>query len=83
MLTFLLSRIVELYILVIFIYVLMSWIPQMSGWVYDLYVILGKVCDPYLNIFKKVIPTAGAIDFSPMVAVLVLIILERLIYVIL
>ena len=83
MITMILTKLIDLYSIVIVVYVLMSWIPQMSGWIYDLYVILGKVCDPYLNIFKKVIPTAGAIDFSPMVAVLVLIILERLIYVIL
>lgn len=83
MITLILTRLIELYILVIFIYVLMSWIPQMTGWIYELYSVLGKICDPYLNLFKKVIPAAGPIDFSPMVAVLGLIVLEWIIRIIL
>ena len=83
MLTILLTRLIELYGLVIVVYVLMSWIPQMSGWVNDLYSVLGKICDPYLDLFKKVIPPAGSIDFSPIVALLVLGVLSRLIVILL
>ena len=72
MLTMILTKLIDLYSIVIVVYVLMSWIPQMSGWVADLNEILGKICDPYLDLFKKVIPPVGGIDFSPIAAIIVL-----------
>ncbi|HEY5286888.1 MAG TPA: YggT family protein [Solirubrobacteraceae bacterium] len=33
---------------------------------------LRDVCDPYLRIFRRIIPMAGAFDFSPIVAIIVL-----------
>ena len=83
MITLLLTRLIELYGLVIVVYCLMSWIPQMSGWIGDLYSVLGRICDPYLDLFKRVIPAAGGLDFSPIVALLVLAAISRLIVIIL
>ena len=83
MITLLLTRLIELYGLVIVVYCLMSWIPQMTGWINDLYSVLGKICYPYLDLFRKVIPSAGGIDFSPIVALLVLAAISRLIVILL
>lgn len=83
MITLLLTRLIELYGLVIVVYCLMSWIPQMNGWIGDLYSVLGRICDPYLDLFKRVIPAAGGLDFSPIVALLVLAAISRLIVIIL
>ena len=83
MITLLLTRLIELYGLVIVVYCLMSWIPQMNGWIGDLYSVLGGICDPYLDLFKRVIPAAGGLDFSPIVALLVLAAISRLIVIIL
>jgi uncharacterized protein YggT (Ycf19 family) len=33
---------------------------------------LRDVCEPYLRIFRRIVPMAGALDFSPIVAILVL-----------
>jgi YggT family protein len=33
---------------------------------------LRDVCEPYLRIFRRVIPMIGAFDFSPIVAIVVL-----------
>ena len=33
---------------------------------------LKEVCEPYLRIFRKVIPQFGPFDFSPIVAIIVL-----------
>lgn len=79
MITTLITKLIDLYTIVIIVYVLMSWIPQMRGWVSDLYEVLSKICDPYLDVFKKVIPPVGAIDFSPIAAILAL---QLLIYLI-
>ena len=69
------------YTTVIFVYVLMSWIPNnQTGIVGDIYRILGKLCDPYLDLFRRFIPPIGGmIDVSPIVALLVLQFVVRLI----
>jgi YggT family protein len=33
---------------------------------------LREVCEPYLRLFRRIIPMAGMFDFSPIVAILVL-----------
>ncbi len=61
------------YTTVIFVYVLMSWIPNQNGIIGDVYRILGKLCDPYLDLFKKLIPPIGGmLDVTPIIALLVL-----------
>ena len=69
------------YSTIIFIYVLMSWIPNVtSGVIGQIYDVLGKICDPYLNIFKKLIPPiGGVVDITPIIALLVLQFVVRLI----
>ena len=62
--------IIHVYTLLIFARVLMSWVP------YDphnpLFETLAQITDPYLNIFRRVIPPLGMIDFSPIIAMMVL-----------
>ena len=74
---------VDFYVGLIIIYILMSWLPSMPGIVGDLYQVLGRLCDPFLDLFRRIIPPIGgsgmAIDFSPVVAVLVLQIAARFI----
>ena len=61
------------YTTIIFIYVIMSWIPHNTGIVGDVYRVLGKLCDPYLDLFKKLIPPIGGmVDVTPIIALLVL-----------
>ncbi len=33
---------------------------------------LREVCEPYLRIFRRIIPMVGAFDFSPIVAIILL-----------
>ncbi len=72
----------DVYTTVIFVYVIMSWLPNVHGpgLVGDIYRVLGKLCDPFLNIFKRFIPPIGGmVDISPIVALLVLQFLVRFI----
>ncbi|HIY82482.1 YggT family protein [Rubneribacter sp.] len=72
-LKYLLVSLADAYSMVIFVYVLMSWLPVNRGILADIYNVLGKVCDPYLNLFKKLIPPLGGmVDVTPIVALLVL-----------
>ncbi len=69
----LLITLADAYSLVIFVYVMMSWIPMGGGIVADVYQALGKVCDPYLDLFRRLIPPIGGmVDISPILALLVL-----------
>lgn len=75
MLTFkyLLISLSDAYTTVLFVYVLMSWIPMQRGVVADIYRVLGGVCDPYLNLFRKLVPPLGGmVDVTPIIALLVL-----------
>lgn len=73
MISYILVTLADTYSLVIFVYVMMSWIPSSSGIIGDLRSALGKICDPYLDLFRRFIPPIGGmIDISPIVALLVL-----------
>ncbi|MGI6033276.1 MAG: YggT family protein [Coriobacteriales bacterium] len=69
----------DLYVGIILIYVLMSWIPNMSGWVLDIYRALGRICDPFLDLFKRIIPPIGMVDISPIFAIIAVQLVGRLI----
>lgn len=72
-LKYLIVSLSDVYSMLIFVYVLLSWFPTDRGILADINTVLGKVCDPYLNLFKKFIPPIGGmVDVSPIVALLVL-----------
>lgn len=64
------KAILSLYQMLIVIYVLMSWIPESRTT--QLGRIIGELVEPYLSIFRKIIPPIGMIDISPLIAVVVL-----------
>ena len=76
---YLLARVVYFYQMLIVVYVLMSWFP-ISGVVEEIYRVLGSIVEPYLGLFRRIIPPIGMIDISPIVAILVLNLLMRVLY---
>lgn len=74
----LLIRLLSAYQILIFVWALLSWIPSRGGAVVELRAALGKVVDPFVGIFRRLIPTAGVVDFSPFVAIIVLQLIQRL-----
>ena len=69
------SVFVGIYILLIFVWVLLSWIDlPYSRTAAGVQQFLSDICRPYLNLFRGRIPMLGPFDLSPMVAVVVLII---------
>jgi YggT family protein len=80
-----LNTLLYVYLVLIFIRILMSWIPRMP---YNRYLaaflkFVTDVTDPYLNLFRRILPPVrigpGALDLSPIVATFVLIIVGSLI----
>jgi YggT family protein len=64
---------IYVYMLVIFVYILTSWIPlPYSPWLNRVQRFLYDVCDPYLRLFRRVLPQVGPLDLSPFFAVIVL-----------
>lgn len=56
----------QVYTLMIFVRILASWIPQLYE--YRIMQFIIYYTDPYLEIFRRVIPPLGMIDISPIVA---------------
>ena len=74
---------VSVYVLAILAYILTSWV-QLPYSLRPVQRFLFDVCDPYLRFWRRVLPfRTGPIDLSPMVAVLALIVLERIVIAIL
>ena len=71
---------VSVYTLLILAYILTSWIRlPYSPWLNRIQRFLYDVCDPYLRLWRRIIPSFGPLDLSPMVGVLVLVLAERVV----
>ena len=66
-----LSTFLQIYVLLMIFRVLLSWFPNIN-WYDPPFSILSQLTDPYLNLFRSIIPPLGGIDFSPMIAFFVL-----------
>jgi YggT family protein len=73
------------YLVLIIIRVLLSWIPRMP---YNraLLAVVGfieEVTDPYLNVFRRFLPPVGggafAMDLSPILAIILLVIAQQVV----
>jgi YggT family protein len=71
---------IYVYILLLLMYILLSWVKlpysptlnRVQRFLYD-------VCEPYLRLFRRILPPLGPLDLSPMVAIVVLIIARQVI----
>lgn len=61
---------IQIYSWVIIVYILMSWVPNVRNTTFGMF--LATLAEPYLEPFRRIIPPIGMIDFSPIVALLVL-----------
>jgi YggT family protein len=68
------------YLLLLFVYVLLSWVRlPYNVWVRRVSEFLRDVCEPFLRIFRRILPPLGPVDLSPVVAILALIALRRIV----
>jgi len=66
---------VSVYSLVIFLYIIASWVRlPYSSWLNRIQRFLYDVSEPYLRLFRRLLPSMGPLDLSPIVAIIVLII---------
>ena len=61
---------VYVYSLVILAYIITSWVRMpYSVWLNRIQRFLYDVCDPYLRMWRRVLPSFGPLDLSPVVGV--------------
>ncbi len=74
------------YIVLIFVYILANLLfsfglrPPYSRAVDVVMNFLRDVCEPYLRLFRKFIPPIGMFDLSPMIAIIVLYVVDTLVF---
>lgn len=80
-----LSTLIYVYTLLILAHIVVNWLfafglrPPYSRAGSAVLGFLRDVCEPFLRIFRRAIPSFGAIDISPIVAILVLGIVDRVV----
>lgn len=72
-----LARLLNAYSILIWVRIILSWIfpnPNRSNWIYW----VGRMVDPYLGAFKNSKSIIGRLDFSPILAIGVVAVLESI-----
>ena len=78
MISRLVNNLFYFYYLLIIIRIFLSWIPSIE-WEQQPFTWIRAIVDPFLNIFRGVIPPIGMLDISPIVAIILLQILQGLV----
>jgi YggT family protein len=79
------SALFLVYLVLILIRVLLSWVPRMpyNPFVRAVVGFIEETTDPYLNLFRRVIPPIGgrglALDLSPILAIIVLVVVQAIV----
>ena len=61
---------ISIYTVLLVIYILMSWVPSTRETAIGKFI--GKLAEPYLEVFRRFIPPIGMIDISPLVGIFAL-----------
>jgi YggT family protein len=78
------STLVLVYTVLIFVRILMTWIPRIpyNRILSAVLTFVSDVTDPYLQLFRRIVPMVrigpGALDLSPIVALIVLSLVGRI-----
>ncbi len=68
------------YEMLIVVWCILSWFPVREGsLVGDVAVVVNRLVAPYMNLFRRFVPPLGGIDFSPIIAIFALSIIENVV----
>ena len=71
-------RLFDFYEILIIVWCILSWIPMREeGILYDVASAIDTLVSPYVNLFRRIIPPLGGLDLSPILAIVVLGLIER------
>ncbi|MEO1447390.1 MAG: YggT family protein, partial [Cyanobacteria bacterium J06635_11] len=61
----------SLYFVLLIVRILLSWFPNID-WSNPVFSTISQLTDPYLNLFRSIIPPIGGLDLSAILAILAL-----------
>lgn len=70
------NGIFQIYTILLLVRILGSWVPEWNEMPWMQWI--GVFTDPYLNLFRRLIPPLGMMDFSPILAFLALNLLQSI-----
>jgi YggT family protein len=79
------STLIDVYILLILVHIVVQWLfafglrPPYSRASSAALGFVRDVSEPFLRVFRRILPSFGAFDFSPIVAIVVLVIVNRVV----
>jgi len=79
------SALFLVYIVLIFLNILISWIPRIpyNRWLRAVVDFVAETTNPYLNLFRRFIPPLGgggfALDLSPLIGLILLFVLKAVV----
>ena len=73
-----LYTLLRIYSFCIVVWCLSSWITVSNDSVKNILEAIGKIVEPYLSVFRRAIPPISGVDLSPIIALFVLNLVERL-----
>ncbi len=72
------NNIFNLYFFLIILRIFLTWIPNVQ-WENQPWKTIREITDIYLNLFRRIIPPFNGLDFSPIVALIVLQIVQQVV----
>lgn len=72
-----LAQTLSIYTLILLVRVLLSWFPNLD-WSNPVLSTVSSITDPYLNVFRGLIPPLGGLDLSAIIAFLALNVVQSL-----
>jgi YggT family protein len=74
-----LQAFVDVYTLLVIAWIISMWVRlPYNIWTNRVRTFLDDTVSPYVGVFRRVLPRAGMLDFSPMIAIIVLQVAERI-----
>ncbi|MGB3766546.1 MAG: YggT family protein [Phormidesmis sp.] len=61
----------NIYLAILFVRILLSWFPNVD-WSNPFFSAIMQLTDPYLNLFRSIIPPIGGLDLSAILAIILL-----------
>ena len=72
------NNIFNLYFFLIILRIFLTWIPNVQ-WENQPWKTIREITDIYLNLFRRIIPPFNGLDFSPIIALIVLQIIQHIV----
>jgi YggT family protein len=61
----------QIYLALLFVRILLSWFPNID-WSNPIFSTISQLTDPYLNLFRSIIPPIGGLDLSAILAIVLI-----------